>query len=307
LCSIAGGTLMQWLRLYDDVLDDPKVQKLSAAMFRHWVNLLCLANKGSERGRIPHDFKSLAYRLRVTVPDAKKIIETLKSSGLLEENGASFVPHRWDERQKKSDTSAERVARLREKERNSNVTKPFVKRDSNALDTDTDTEQNTPPVVPPPGEPKPRAKTVRKKQVPDDWMPSQALYDWALGEAFSRDDVFRETPKFIRHHRSKGNTFSDVGLAWQNWMERSRDFSRPARASPSGVPRKTTTDLILEAGRRVQERHDERERHHEDAGDVRRGVRPEDEGSRAQLGPLYRGVDDGPRGHPVDATWRERG
>ena len=42
----------QWLRLYDDVLDDPEVQRLPPDLFKHWVNLLCLANKGTLRGTL---------------------------------------------------------------------------------------------------------------------------------------------------------------------------------------------------------------------------------------------------------------
>lgn len=137
---------MEWLRLYDDVLDDPKVQRLSSRMFRHWVQLLCLANKGSVRGRIPKDIEAIAFRLRVRKTDAVLTLSTLLSLQLLVETSTDYIPHNWDERQKKSDSSAQRVASHRAKQGEDfspgNVTEPLQKRDSNALDTETETEQN---------------------------------------------------------------------------------------------------------------------------------------------------------------------
>jgi len=34
--------MSQWFRMYAEVLDDPKVQRLSGDEFKAWVNILCL-------------------------------------------------------------------------------------------------------------------------------------------------------------------------------------------------------------------------------------------------------------------------
>ena len=34
--------MARWFRFYNEALDDPKVQKLPPALFKSWVNLLCL-------------------------------------------------------------------------------------------------------------------------------------------------------------------------------------------------------------------------------------------------------------------------
>lgn len=78
------------------------------------------------------------------------------------------------------------------------------------------------------------AKPKRATQVPEDWTPGETDEAWAVKAGFGAEDVARETPKFVRHHRSKGNTFKEIGLAWRNWMDRSREYG-PARASPNGA------------------------------------------------------------------------
>jgi hypothetical protein len=178
---------------------------------------------------------------------------------------------------------------------------------ADSLNTDSliaDTGLLEPPLVPPAGgKPKVKRKTVRATQVPEDWEPSDDLCGWASEQGFLSTEVHAQTVQFIRHHRSKGNTFKDIGMAWQNWMARSREYG-PARASPNGKPM-TSTDRILEAGRRVQERHNERDRNHADAGDVRRSLWPEDERGGPGHDARHRGLDDGPRERAVDAVWRE--
>lgn len=68
-------------------------------------------------------------------------------------------------------------------------------------------------------------KAKRAIQVPETWMPNEGDRAWAEREGFTNADQQRETPRFIRHHRSKGNVFKDISAAWKNWMVRSREFA----------------------------------------------------------------------------------
>lgn len=52
-----------WFRMYNEVVDDPKVQRLPPAVFKNWVNFMCIASK---HGGVLPEFKDIAYRLRVT-------------------------------------------------------------------------------------------------------------------------------------------------------------------------------------------------------------------------------------------------
>lgn len=110
--------MSRWLRLYDEVLDDPKVQGLPAEDFRGWVNLLCLAARNG--GRLPA-MQHIAFALRMTEIGAGSLVDRLEIAGLIDRlkggaNGWCFAPHEWDKRQYKSDTSTERVKRFRQRQ-----------------------------------------------------------------------------------------------------------------------------------------------------------------------------------------------
>ncbi len=105
---------MKWFRLYSECLDDPKVQRLSPALFKHWVNLLCLASESAERGRLPA-LRDIAFRLRLKPGQAAAVLEELAGAGLLDrrEEDGHFSPHNWHERQRNADDVAARVRRHR--------------------------------------------------------------------------------------------------------------------------------------------------------------------------------------------------
>jgi hypothetical protein len=110
-----------WFRFYVEVLDDPKVQRLSGEVFKTWVNLLCFA--ATSNGVLP-DNESIAFRLRLPIRVVEKRIELLIREGLLdalvdEDGDASprLEPHNWRERQFISDTSLERVRKYRDNRR----------------------------------------------------------------------------------------------------------------------------------------------------------------------------------------------
>lgn len=108
----------RWFRFYDSVVDDPKVQRLSDAAFRAWVNLMCVASKNG--GYISPDFGDIAFALRTTEAKARALLQTLLAAELLEEIADGFQPHNWGGRQYASDSAAERQKRYREKNKNRN-------------------------------------------------------------------------------------------------------------------------------------------------------------------------------------------
>lgn len=113
--------MSRWFRFYDEVLDDPKVQLLSAEQFRMWVNCLCVASKSG--GKLP-DNGTLAFKLRMSVHDLETRLSDLILAGLIDiEPDGSKTPHNWRDRQYVSDsaTSTERVKRYREKRKSSGL------------------------------------------------------------------------------------------------------------------------------------------------------------------------------------------
>ena len=129
--------LSKWFRLYNEVLNDPKVQALDAETFRQWINLLCIA---SMRDGILPGVADIAFHLRIEKNAVVTLLERLLNAALIDKlnggtNGYHYAPHNWDKRQYKSDTSTERVKRFRQRSETVTVTPPDT-------DTDADTEQN---------------------------------------------------------------------------------------------------------------------------------------------------------------------
>lgn len=119
--------MARWFRFYSDAMRHPKVAKLSDKDFRLWCDLLCVAS--DRDGTIPC-LEDLKHVLKRRLDHLSTGVERLISAGLIEPLGCGYAPHKWSEKQYKSDISTERVKRHREK-RNVSETPP---------DTDTDTE-----------------------------------------------------------------------------------------------------------------------------------------------------------------------
>ncbi len=132
-----------WFRIYDEALDDPRLQRLPASLFRAWFNVLCAASRRD--GTIP-DLPELAFMLRTRPGALSRRLEALKAAGLIEKVDGELRPVAWDKRQfveRPADpTAAERMRRFRERaaERNAPVT-PSV---TNApIEEDADIEQHS--------------------------------------------------------------------------------------------------------------------------------------------------------------------
>lgn len=102
---------MKWFRFYTEVVDDPKVQRLNATVFRFWVNLLCLV--ASRNGEVP-PIDDVAFRLRMSTHDAGQYLDELIMAGLVDiQRDGRRIIHNWSCRQYLSDNSTERVRRHR--------------------------------------------------------------------------------------------------------------------------------------------------------------------------------------------------
>jgi hypothetical protein len=119
-----------WFRIYDEALDDPRLQRLPASLFRAWFNVLCAASRNG--GTLP-DLSELAFMLRTRPGALSRRLEALKAAGLIEEiDDGALRPVDWERRQfveRPADpTAAERMRRFRERatERNETVTPPVT-------------------------------------------------------------------------------------------------------------------------------------------------------------------------------------
>ncbi len=126
--------MSQWFRMYAEVLNDPKAQRLSGDDFKGWINILCLASQAD--GCIPSD-EDIGFALRIDRRKAQKLVASLISAGLIDVTETGRTPHNWNGRQYKSDVSTERVKRFRKR------SKP-VSETPIETPPDTETEQSIP-------------------------------------------------------------------------------------------------------------------------------------------------------------------
>jgi len=125
-----------WFRLYSEFAHDPKIQMLSEAMQRRYVMLMCL--RCSEVLETLHETE-IAFQLRLSTGELDETKELFISKNFIDKHWNLL---NWDKRQFVSDSSTMRVAKHRNKKKQvSNVDETLQKRPSNAIDTDTDTEQ----------------------------------------------------------------------------------------------------------------------------------------------------------------------
>ena len=123
-----------WFRLYAEFLTDPKVQMMSEQNQRRLIMVLCIRCNGDVT---LHD-EEVAFQLRISNEDWQVTKGIFIEKGFIDK--ANKVLN-WDKRQFVSDSSAERVARHREKKKSAcNVT---VTPPDTDTDTDTDTENKT--------------------------------------------------------------------------------------------------------------------------------------------------------------------
>ena len=132
-----------WIKLYHEILDDPKMGRLTDALFRRAVECFLAAGDFNRGGALP-PLKDLAWRLRADEETLREQMLELEKLHILSREGDSawLVTH-FKERQSAAPT-AERVRRHREnvrkwgdgapEPRNAAVTKRY---------TDTDTEADT--------------------------------------------------------------------------------------------------------------------------------------------------------------------
>lgn len=125
--------MSRWFRFYGEVLDDPKVQRLPADLFKSWVNLLCLASK-SDDGELP-SVDDIAFALRMSDGEVQSILAQLAERGLIDLQDDKLAPHNWSARQHKSDNSTDRVKQFRKR-------RETVSETVSETPPDTDTEQN---------------------------------------------------------------------------------------------------------------------------------------------------------------------
>ena len=268
-------TAGRWFRLYEEVVDDPKVQRLPAPVFKAWINLLCATSRNG--GAIRRD--DAPFILRVDPVTANSRVHDLIAGGVFEDHDGVLVPHNWNGRQFKSDSSAERMKRHRQRHRDvarngagdggrnvtsdgaGNVTVASPVTPPEYRDRKAEAETEPPPLASLAASPAgagdaPQAETAeiqgksanakRGSRLPDDFEPD---VNDGLAQGLSLAETLREIDRFRDYWRGapgRHGVKSDWPATWRNWCRKAvDDIKAGTRRTGNGV------DALLEAAREM--------------------------------------------------------
>lgn len=198
-----------WFRLYSEAVDDEKLRLLAFEDRWHFIALLCCKNNGildTEPGLMR---RKIAVKLGLDLRELGEVARRLAEVGLIDEE--SMQPIKWNDRQFKSDTSAERTKAYRDRmKRHCDVT-------VTAQETESDTEQK---------QIKTKAKDVaRGSRLPADWTLPKEWGEWALSERPELNrEVIRKIADQFRDYWISVPGQRGVKLDWlATWRNRVRD------------------------------------------------------------------------------------
>lgn len=103
---------MLWLRLWHSFLDSVKVQSVTEALRARYVNLLCVACKADQNGKLP-DICQVAFMIRLSVEETQQTLDALVSAKLIDRRAKAYWIHDWDHWQYGRSKAAEKQARYR--------------------------------------------------------------------------------------------------------------------------------------------------------------------------------------------------
>ena len=193
-----------WFRLYSEFAHDPKVQMLSEAMQRRYVMLMCL--RCSEVLETLHETE-IAFQLRLSTEELEQTKQLFISKNFIDKHWNLL---NWDKRQFVSDSCTMRVAKHRNKKKQvSNADETLQKRQSNAIDTDTDTEQI-----------QKKVNNKRGSRLAQDWFLSKSMGDWATQERPDLDarQVAEQFKDYWVAQAGQKGVKLDWFATWRNWV-----------------------------------------------------------------------------------------
>jgi hypothetical protein len=138
-----------WLRLYREVIHDPKLARVPAEERWIWITLLCLSSDGgrvSVADGVGYEISDIARIADVTVDSVSHALGSFEKLGMVRVSSDRIEILKWKSRQYKSDTSTPRVRTFRDRQakRFSNVSETDQNRAEQIQNRDrADTEKET--------------------------------------------------------------------------------------------------------------------------------------------------------------------
>lgn len=105
---------MPWLKLWHSFLDSPKIQCVTEALRARYVNLLCVACKFDQGGRLP-EVEKIAFMVRLDVETTAETLEALVAAKLIDKRAKGYWVHDWEHWQAAKSKAAEKQKRYRDR------------------------------------------------------------------------------------------------------------------------------------------------------------------------------------------------
>jgi hypothetical protein len=155
-----------FVKLWDSILDNVKVQRLNAPVFMAWINLLAVtARYGGERGELP-SWEDMAFGLRASKTTIKGWIDVLVTAGLIDKTKRHYSIHdfeKWNDSKDKTAAKRQREWRQRQALRNAQRNAVTEAQHNTPQDNEgyeeNEEEEEGKDSPPPPAEPLPEENT----------------------------------------------------------------------------------------------------------------------------------------------------
>lgn len=242
-----------WIKLYHEMLDDPKVAKLEDSAYRRFVECLLLAGEMDEGGFLP-PLSDMAWRLRVPDETMQSNMTRLALAGLVELRKYSPTEERWfvskfDKRQAPM-KKAEYMRRLREERQKddyysgSDDTVTGCVTNGNADEIREDTDEHTAraqePTTPPPQPDEVHeltatlAQVVKNRMTPRNEAQFMESAQWLVEQGATPDGV-RAFAAWFHEHDDGAPWLANVRNEWTNYVNgRPPSFAGKSRSRRNG-------------------------------------------------------------------------
>ena len=196
---------MSWrsyIKLFIEILDDPKMATMSDWLWRRTIELFLLAGENGDDGTL-QPVTTLAWRLRRSEKDLVEGLGALEEAGVVNKSpsGQWIVTH-FEERQRAL-TSTERVARYRKRKKDEIIDETKTLHERCLINKDKEEEEEVPP--PPP--------VLSESQERGEWGENPKLFSKVLEKEMLDAGIF---PSLLPEIASYARTTKELRalLSW---------------------------------------------------------------------------------------------
>lgn len=122
--------MKQWIKLYTEILSDPKMGRMSDKLFRRTIELFLLAGKEDAGGILP-EVSDIAWTLHISVREVNSILKELTDLNVIKKESEKYIISHFSDRQV-SDSSRSEINR-----------RYYEKSKLNKSEVQTDTKNNS--------------------------------------------------------------------------------------------------------------------------------------------------------------------